>query len=167
MLAEIGHPASHSLIEITASAIEAVRNFHQLTTCEESCEWLKKTILRATREDGKIGYGNKGLKFWLEDAEYRQFGTPPPGSPQETAIARHAEEVAQMHAQNTLFPIMPKTERPEELNIQWALPAPAACDVCGGRQLLHQQPHISGPRLIPCPKCGDDSTKRLTGAVSR
>jgi hypothetical protein len=27
------------------------------------------------------------------------------------------------------------------------------CNSCGGAKLLHQKPHIPGPRLIPCPHC--------------
>jgi hypothetical protein len=29
-----------------------------------------------------------------------------------------------------------------------------ACTKCNGEKILHQLPHIPGPRLIPCPRCG-------------
>jgi hypothetical protein len=159
MLREIGQPASLSLVGMAASAIEAIRTYHKFATDRESCDWLKSCIVSATSSDGKIGHGNKPLKFWLEDGDYLKLGTPPPGSPQAAAVAREAEELGRWRELMRRAEAGDPTSADEYFSsarLALPVPPPAVCDACGGRRLVHQQPHLPGPRLIPCPKCGTE-----------
>jgi hypothetical protein len=56
--------------------------------------------------------------------------------------------------------------RKEDLNPEQNLisPTPLSCTNCNGTGLIHQQPHLPGPRLIPCDHCGHKPPERVSAA---
>jgi hypothetical protein len=121
----IAFPATQSNAAAVSAALEAVRRQNRFDSYREAYDWLMPRAAKAQSEPWHNTRRYQFDRFFFEDGFYNSV------DPRPDAQIR-AEFDAHMAMQQR---------------------ATAMCDACGGCGVLHQDPNVSGPRLIACPKC--------------